>query len=186
MSTDKGRSEKDIEEEIVYDEEDLTASDKIKKIREKLDKCVAEKQEYLDGWQRAQADLVNAKKRIETEKKEFATYATQNFVLELLPILDSFDMAFKDQDAWNKAPDSWRKGVEYIHTQFTTTLGNHGVYAIRPLGDLFNEKEHESIESVLVDDPKDDHKIIEVVMAGYKFGEKIIRPAKVKVGTVDK
>lgn len=184
MSDNKQMPDEYMDDEIVYEDE-ATPRDQTKKLREKLAKAVSEKQEYLDGWQRAKADLVNAKKRIETEKQDFARYATQNFILELLPILDSFDMAFKDQKAWNEAPEGWRKGIEYIYTQFMTTLQNHGITALKPLGEAFNPHEHDSIESVPVTDPKQDHTVVEVVMTGYKLGDKIIRPAKVKVGTVE-
>lgn len=179
MSTEK----REENEDIIYEEEDISAGGKIDKLRKKLDKCVSEKQEYLDGWQRAQADLINAKKRFESEKREFAIYATQNFILDLLPVLDSFDMAFKDKDAWEKAPEGWRKGIEYIYNQLLSTLTNNGISQIKPLGERFNESEHESIESVPVTDQSDDHKVVEVSMTGYKLNNKIIRPAKVKVGS---
>lgn len=180
MSKRKDKEE-NLDEEIVYEDEAIP-SDRLKKVQAKLKKCVEEKQQYLDGWQRAQADLVNAKKRFESEKNDFAEYSTENFILELLPVLDSFDMAFKDDKAWNEAPESWRKGVEYIYTQLSNALENHGVVALKPLGEEFNENEHQSTEVVDVDKEEDDHTVVEVVLAGYRIGDRIIRPAKVKVG----
>lgn len=185
MDTEKDLEMNNNDEEIVYEEEDSGPIDAVSKMKKKLDRCVSEKQEYLDGWQRAQADLVNAKKRFEGEKREFAIYATQNLIFDLLPCLDSFDMAFKDKEAWEKAPESWRKGIEYIYTQILNTLTNNGVTQIKPLGERFKESEHESISMVKVESPEDDHKVMEVIMSGYKLNNKIIRPAKVKVGTVD-
>ncbi len=74
------------------------------------------------------------------------------------------------------------RGAEYIHTQRTSTLETHRVKIIDPTGKEFNESEHESVESVEIEDPKQDGMVVEVVLKGYAIGEKIIRAAKVKVG----
>ena len=111
MSKSDSNNKNDIDEEIVYEDgSDGFDSDdssipvkKIKKIKEELKKCQAEKQEYLDGWQRVKADFVNLKKRSEKDRTAFAKYANENFILELLPALDSFDQAFGNKEAWEKA-----------------------------------------------------------------------------------
>lgn len=167
--------------EVVFDEDESPA-DSTKKLREKLKICVEEKQEYLDGWQRAKADLINVKKRLDEEKKAFATYATENLVEDLIPVLESFNMATKNKEVWESAPEGWRKGMEYIHTQLITTLQNHGMQTLDPINEEFDSKVHDPVETVDVNEPEKDHKIIEVVMQGYKIGEKIIRAPKVKVG----
>jgi len=181
---DKNNSKPEEEfsdDDIIFEEtEEFTkeSTNEIKKVKAKLKKALEEKQEYLNGWQRSQAESINLKKRLEEDKKNFTAYANENFIMELIPVLDSFDMAFTDKDAWEKAPENWRKGIEYIYTQFTNTLENNGVKIIDPVGQNFNHDEHNSVESV----PGDEGKIIKVLQKGYKLKDKMIRPASVTVG----
>jgi molecular chaperone GrpE len=176
-------------EDIVY-ESDITADgdvsvdykNKIKKIKEDLEICQKEKQEYLDGWQRAKADFVNYKKRTEEEKKETIKYATKELILEIIPAIDNFEHAFKDKVNWEKVPKEWRQGVEFIYSQLKDTLGRHGVSEINPINELFDPKLHHSIDVVPVNEVEKDGKIVEVVQKGYAFGDKIIRHPNVRVG----
>ncbi len=154
-----------------------------KKLREKLKKCTEEKQEYLDGWQRAKADLVNAKKNFEEEKKDFAKFAKGDLISQIIPVLDSFDMAFKNT---NGVPEQWLKGVEYIYNQMMSVLQENGVQQINPLGEKFDLNKHTALEMVKVDDENQAGIILEVVQKGYELNGKILREAKVKVGEIEK
>jgi molecular chaperone GrpE len=183
------KEQKSLEEEIVYDTDnsnELSGSSdlekKLKKVKEELKKCQSENREYLDGWQRTKADYVNLKKQSEENRKDFAKYANEEFIMELLPVLDSFDLAFKNKESWEKAPPEWRTGVEFIHTQLQNVLSGNNVQEINPIGMDFDPKEHNSIESVRVESEKDNGKILDVTLKGYKIGEKIIRHPNVKVG----
>jgi molecular chaperone GrpE len=198
MSKPKKTNNPDIEEEIQYDSESedyarngfsvaegesgAKALKKIKKLQEELSECKEEKQEYLDGWQRTKADFVNLKKRAEEDRKSFAKYANEEFIMELLPALDSFDQAFQNKEAWEKVDSNWRSGVEFIHSQLLSILNNHGVSAVDPLGEEFNPELHHSIEMIEVEEEKDDGKIVQVTQKGYRLGDKIIRHPGVKVG----
>src|SRR3989344_7392847 len=119
----KNDNEKD-DIEMVPDEESDGGNPaaSLKKLREKLKACQKEKDEYLAGWQRAKADLINYKREVETNKGELAKFANENLMRDLLSVLDSFDMAFINKETWESVPEGWRKGVEYIHTQFLTVL----------------------------------------------------------------
>lgn len=179
-----------MDEEIIYDNEDNfstlgDATEKIKKLKEDLKQSNSERQEYLDGWQRSKADFVNLKKRTSDDLLEFRERASEGFVLDLLPVLDSFDMAFKDQTAWELAPVQWRKGVEYIHTQLLSLLENNQVKLINPLNEEFNPTEHQSSSVIPVEDKNKDGKIVEVILKGYKIKDRVIRPANVKVGSFE-
>jgi molecular chaperone GrpE len=176
------------DEEIVYDEdiESDKAESKIQKLKKELKKCQAEKQEYLDGWQRSKADYINLKKRSEDDKERIRGYANEDLIIELLSVLDSFEMAFKDKEAWNNAPENWRMGIEYIHNQFTKVLEDFSVEPIDPIGQEFNPNEHHSAETVETDDEKEDGIILEVTQKGYRMKDKVIRPASVKVGELKK
>lgn len=154
----------------------------IKKLRQKIKELEEKNQEYLTGWQKERADGVNLRKRLEEEKKEFAKFAKEDISTELISVLDSFESAFKNKEAWEKVDKNWRQGVEYIHTQFLNVLANHGVTIVSPLGEKFDPMRDDALESVIVENEKDNNKILEVVSAGYKLHDKIIRAPKVKVG----
>ena len=171
--------------------DDITLSDEseeensgvlIKKLRQRIKELGEKNQEYLTGWQKERADSINLRKRLEEEKKEFAKFAKEDISTELISVLDSFESAFKNKDAWEKVDKNWRQGVEYIHTQFLNVLANHGVLIISPLGEQFDPQRDAAVGTVPVEKPEDNHKILEVVSAGYKLHEKLIRAPKVKVG----
>jgi len=178
----------ETDEDIVYDSSDTSEgvnSDlalKIKKVKEELKNCQKEKQEYLDGWQRAKADFINYKKRSEESKKELAQYASENIIMEIIPIVDNFEQAFKNKEVWESVDENWRKGIEMIHSQLVGVLKRNNVTEIESLGHEFDPMIHESVETVKVEDENDNDKIIEVLQKGYKMGAKVIRHPNVKVG----
>lgn len=162
------------------------AHETVKKLREKLKKSTAEKQEYLDGWQRARADYTNFKKISEKERGEFISLANEGLIDELVPILESFEMAWANKEAWEKVDKNWRAGIEHIHNQFLSTLESRGMKILNPVGETFDSNTHEATEHVSVDKEKDNHKIISVQQKGYSLNGKILRPAKVVVGEFKK
>jgi molecular chaperone GrpE len=106
-------------------------------------------------------------------------------VEDLLPVLDAYDMAFSNKEAWEKVDKNWRMGVEYINQQLVKALGENNVAEIPiALGDKFDHNIHEPIENVATEDPTLDHTIQKVIQKGYKSGDKILRPARVNVWAV--
>ena len=173
-------------DDIAMEDTEESGTNTIKKLREKLKKCVEEKQEYLDGWQRSKADFVNARKKEEELRSGLVAFAKEGLILDLLTTIDNFDMAFANKDVWESVDKNWRIGIEHIHSQLLKTLEEHGLKQFEPAGDEFNPTCHDSIETVVVDEEKNDHKVVEVVQKGYTLGDKVIRPAKVKVGKFEK
>lgn len=178
------------DEEIIFDDEivpsnedgtELSGTDQVKKLREKVKKLEKEKQEYLDGWQRARADYANAIKTAEEDKKAFRVFFAEQFSEDLFPVLDSFDMAMKNRELWEKVDENWRRGVEYIHQQLLNSLSNHNFAPFCIVGDVFDPNLHEAVESIDTDDASLDNTIAEVLQCGYRIGEKVLRPARVKV-----
>jgi molecular chaperone GrpE len=183
---------KHIDEDIIFEEDVESLSPdfekKLKKLKKELQKCQKEKEEYLDGWQRAKADFVNFKKRKEEDKKSFAKYANEDLILSLLPTLDNFEAALKDHGPTSpkaskdeNAVLKYKVGFEHIYNSLLKTFENLGVEQINPEGETFDHNLHESVEQVKTDNKKEDHKVVEVVMKGYKLGDKILRAAQVKV-----
>lgn len=160
---------------------------KIKKVKEKLKACEQEKKEYLEGWQRAKADFINSRRENEEKRKELTLYATENVLFTILPVADSFEIAFKNKEAWERVDLNWRKGIEYIHAQLLKTLEENGLVPITPKkGEDFEPLKHESIESIYAGKEKEHGKIYEVVQMGYEIGNKVLRPARVKVSIYKK
>ena len=113
-------------DDVVYDtdvdSDNLSdPKEKIAKLKAKIKELEFEKSEYMNGWQRERADFVNYKKRVENERVETIKFANENLIAELLAVIESFDMAFSNKEAWEKVDKTWRVGVEYIHTQFLKT-----------------------------------------------------------------
>ncbi|MCI0619858.1 nucleotide exchange factor GrpE [Candidatus Wolfebacteria bacterium] len=190
FSNGAGDNDETRYDDVVVEGEDTTVSGLKgkgeKKLREELKQAQKDRQEYLAGWQRAKADLINFKREAEEEKKRFARFATEDFIQELLPAMDSFDMAFRDTVAWEKGDPNWRKGVEYIYAQLLSTLEAHGVKQLNPLSEPFDPNIHDSIGSTAVADKNKDGVVVEVVQKGYELGGKIIRAPKVHVGEFTK
>ena len=148
------------------------ANDTVKKLREQLKQVETKAKEYLDGWQRAQADFANLRRRDEEAKSEFVKFANLSFVLELIPVLDSFNLALAHGN----------KDVKPVYDQFFSILKQNGLEELDPMDETFDPKYHEAIGVVPTDEPEKNHKILEVIQKGYILSGKIIRPAKVKIG----
>ena len=86
----------DLDESVVADE---SATETIKKLREKLKTTEKERMEYLTGWQRAKADLINARKRDEEDRKEFIKFANERLIEGIIPVLESFEMAMGNKES---------------------------------------------------------------------------------------
>jgi len=159
-----------------------SSNERIETLREKLKKATEEKQEYLTGWQRAKADLINARKEFGEQKTELLKYANSDLILQIIPVLDSFEMALKNVDETDEKLKDWSQGVQHIYSQLLSILENNGIKQINPLNEEFNHEAHISVESVKVDEKDSENIIVEVVQKGYELNGKIIREARVKVG----
>jgi molecular chaperone GrpE len=164
-------------------EEDLKAT--LKKFRKDLKESKSKEMEYLTNWQRERADFQNYKKEDSNRVAQIGGYVREKMVEDLLPVLDAYDMAFSNKEAWEKVDKNWRMGVEYINQQLVKALGENNVAEIPiALGDKFDHNIHEPIENVATEDPTLDHTIQKVIQKGYKSGDKILRPARVNVWAV--
>lgn len=173
----------DLDDSVVAEE---SGQESIKKLREKLKACEAEKMEYLTGWQRAKADLINARKRDEEERKDFIKFANERLIDGLIPVLDSFEMAMGNKEAWEKADKNWRIGVEYILAQLKKTLADAGLTEIDPTGKKFDAARDEAASYEPVDDESKDHVILQTIQKGYELNGRPMRPPKVRVGEFKK
>jgi len=152
----------------------------VEKLKKSLKECEQQKEEYLRGWQRERADFLNYKKEEMERFKKILTTANENFILEILPILDNFEMAEKEIPKEKKEKDEFLKGLLQIKTQLKDFLKKQGVEEIKCVGEKFDPRFHEVIEEVELKD-KESGIVIEEIKKGYKLQDKVLRPAKVKV-----
>jgi molecular chaperone GrpE len=169
----------DLDDSVVAEE---NAMESVKKLREKLKKSEAERMEYLTGWQRAKADLINARKRDESDRMEFIKYSNEGLIDSIIPVLDSFELAMGNKEAWEKADKNWRIGVEYIYSQLKKALSDAGLKEVDPTGQKFDPSRDEAASYEPVDSEDKDHIIIQTIQKGYLLNDRPMRPPKVKVG----
>ena len=134
---------------------------------------------YLENWRRCQADYANLKRRMEEKEKEMICQANTDLILKIVPVLDNFKRAFKHIPKENLESD-WVSGIKHLEKQLEDILEKEGLEKIKTEGEKFNPEFHEAL---LTDNKKDmaSDIILEELEAGYMLGDKVIKPAKVKV-----
>jgi molecular chaperone GrpE len=123
-----------------------------------------------------QAEFENARRRTVKEQQEFRDYAAADAIKSLLPVLDSFERALQARSN----PAEFRNGVDLIYKQLQTALSKLSLQPISAKGEAFDPHYHEAIEMVETTDAPD-HQVIEELQRGYKFKDRLLRPAMVKV-----
>jgi molecular chaperone GrpE len=145
-------------------------------IEAELAKVKAERDSLLDRLARAQAEFENARRRAAKEQQDFRDFATIDTIKSVLPVIDSFERALQAKS------DSaeFRGGIELIYKQLQDVLAKLGVRPIPAKGEQFDPHVHEAIEMVDTPDAAD-HEVLEEWQRGYKFKDRLLRPAMVKV-----
>jgi molecular chaperone GrpE len=141
------------------------------------EKLKAERNALLDRLARLQAEFDNARKRAAREQQEFREFAAADVIRNFLPTLDSFERALK---AGGSDSSEFRNGVELIYRQFEDALQKIGVQPILSVGQVFDPRVHEAIEMVDTSDVPDHH-VLDELQRGYKYKERLLRPAMVRV-----
>jgi len=141
-----------------------------------LQKIKAERDELYDRLARAQAEFDNARRRAAKEQQDFRDFATVDAIKQLLPVVDNFERALQAKSE----PADFRAGVELIYKQLQDVLTKLGVRPIAAKGAQFDPHVHEAIEMVETPDAAD-HEVLEEWQRGYKFKDRLLRPAMVKV-----
>jgi molecular chaperone GrpE len=141
-----------------------------------LQKLKAERDSLLDRLARAQAEFENARRRAAKEQQDFRDFATSDAIKSLLPVIDSFERAMQVKSEGGE----FRSGVELIYKQLQDALGKLGVHAIPAKGEPFDPHYHEAVEMVETTDAPD-HAVLDELQRGYKFKDRLLRPAMVRV-----
>lgn len=137
-------------------------------------------EELKSDLQRVQADFVNFRRRIEGERGELIEVAKAAVIEQLLPLFDNLDRALTHAPA-ELSGNAWVQGVEHVAKQVVETLASLGIEAYGAVGDEFDPNMHEAIAHV-----GEGSTIAEVLSKGYRNDQKVIRPAMVKIGELNK
>jgi len=155
-------------------------SGNLESVKKGLEEEKATAEKYLANWQRAEADFVNYKRRNEQERAEAVNFANCGLVSELLPILDDFERALKNASGEN-AESPWVDGVRLIYRKLKGVLEAQGLCVVEAEGKDFDPSCHDAAMCMVGEEGK----VIEEVQKGYRFRNRLLRPAKVIVGKAE-
>jgi molecular chaperone GrpE len=145
-------------------------------VQKQLTEAQSQAAEYKDGWQRAVADFQNYKRRVDAEAKDTYSNAAGNIVRRYLPVLDDIERAL----AHRPADLAWADGIELIYRKLQAILDAEGVKRIEAEGQPFDPNFHEAVAQEPAEGVESGH-VIAVLQNGYMLGERVIRPAQVRV-----
>jgi len=173
------QAEKEEKESVVVEGELEEAREELEKLREELEKAGAQAAEYLDGWQRTQAEFSNYKKRQEAERAQVTALANAALLRKLLPVVDDFERATVTLPV-DLSQLTWCEGIFLIKHKLNAILESEGVKPIETEGQTFDPRYHEAVTHEEVSD-YEEGKIIGEVQRGYMLSERVLRPALVRV-----
>jgi molecular chaperone GrpE len=138
-----------------------------------------QRDEYYDRLLRKTAEFDNYRKRIDRERQQVTEAAAADLIAELLPLVDDLERALK-ADAGDSGVDAYRRGVELIHKQLVELLRKRGVRPIDAVGADFDPHYHQAVAHEHVEGRRDGE-VTEEFRRGYMLGDRLLRPAMVKV-----
>ena len=183
--TEKPQEEQTQEEATVNEETVESTSENTENTEEtsEIDKVRAELGEAKDKFVRLYSDFDNFRRRTAKEKTEFFNTAQKDLILELLPVLDDFERAIKNTSGEpddDQAPD---EGMVLIYNKMSRVLEKTGLKMMEAQGEVFNPDLHEAITKIPAPSEELKGKIVDVIEKGYFMGEKVVRYAKVVIGS---
>lgn len=164
-----------IESAIDTDEVDRD----LQELYEQIQKAHEERDQIRDQMLRTMADFQNFRKRVQDEKRQIEERANERFVGDLLPVLDNFERGLTLMEKGGTV-ESLVEGVKAVERQLRTVLESQKVQRIPSVGQPFDPDIHEAIAMVDSND-HEEGTVIEELEAGYKLGDRVIRPARVRV-----
>jgi|YNPNPStandDraft_1061719.scaffolds.fasta_scaffold06174_2 molecular chaperone GrpE len=151
----------------------------IASLQAELEKAQAQAAEYLEGWQRARAEFANYRRRVEAEREDIRCRSNEALLLKLLPIVDDFERALQVLPS-ELADHPWVDGVRMILNKLHAFLESENVIPVSAVGQMFDPQWHEAMMQEETSEHPDGT-IIEELRKGYRLGDRILRPALVKV-----
>lgn len=174
---EKGLIEEASDEPAIAPENEL--EEEIIALQAELAETRAKADEYLDGWQRSRAEFANYKKRVEREQAQIHQTAAGNLAKRYLEVIDDLERALKNRPQEDEGA-AWANGIELVYRKLLTILESEGVTQMQADGQDFDPTLHEAITSEQ-SDQHESGQIIEVLQQGYMLGDRVLRPAMVRV-----
>jgi molecular chaperone GrpE len=165
--------------EQAVEEEPAEERDELEEVKGELEKAKDQAAEYLDGWQRTRAEFSNYKKRQEADRAQMMTLANATLLRKLLPVVDDFERAMATLPP-NLGQITWLEGIALIKHKLEAILESEGVKPVATGAQAFDPRYHEAVTYEEVEG-YEDGQIIGEVQRGYVLGERVLRPALVRV-----
>jgi len=178
INTDK---EQDTEAKSAVEEKEESKKSKKNKAEKKIEELEEKNNELNDKYLRLYSEFDNYRKRTQKERLDLLRNASQDMIVDLLPVLDDFDRALQIILADNQNTET-SKGVELIFNKLFNLMAQKGLEPMDAMGKEFDTDFHEAITNIPAPKPEDKGKVLDVVQKGYLLNGKIIRFAKVVVG----
>ncbi|TET82760.1 MAG: nucleotide exchange factor GrpE [Anaerolineales bacterium] len=182
LTTEQAKLDQEVSEEPLEQvpSDEIEAIEKnFEELQSEIGALRAQTDEYLDGWQRSRAEFANYKKRVKREKEEMRAQVTGEILTHYLGVIDDLERALKDRPVESES-NAWAEGIELIFTKLKAILESEGVEPIVAEGKIFDPNFHEAVTYEENDDHRDGE-VIEVIQTGYKLGDRVLRPAMVRV-----
>ncbi len=186
LKKNKKNDEKDIKKEEVKEEkqevkkEDENKEEKIEITKEEVMELNRKITEQEQKFLRAQADLVNYRKRKDEEVERLLKFANEDLILDVLPILDNFERAIALNASENGDLAKFKDGIVMVYNSLKGVLEKYGVKEIDALDKPFDPMYHEAV-TTKTNDEKEKDVVLQVYQKGYTLKDKVIRPAMVEV-----
>lgn len=168
----------EIQEEPTAEETAFDVEEDLRALQDVIARLTTERDQAQDQALRTMADFQNYRKRNQSEAAQLRQFATENLVVELLPVLDNFQRTVAHLES-GASVEAALTGVKAVERQLRTVLESQNVRKIDSVGQPFDPEIHEAIGMETSDLP--DNTVTTEVEAGYRMGDKVIRPARVKV-----
>ena len=170
------------QEEAEDPEPDDPREDPVPQLQAQIDALSAERASLYDKLIRRQAEFENYRKRVERERGELYQHGRDDVLLQFLPVVDNFERALSSLETSEGDAEALRHGVELIHKQFKDALSKLGLEAVEAVGQTFDPHVHEAVTTEATDKHKE-NTVIQEFQRGYRIGDRLLRPAKVKVAS---
>lgn len=156
-------------------------ADEVASLLEELEEAKEKEAEYLDGWQRARAELANARKRFQREQEQAYTNARADLLSRVLPIVDDFERAFVTLPE-EAEEEPWMGGIRLIWRKLQTLLQQEGVAPIEAVGQEFDPHLHQAVTHEPSETVAEGH-VIDEMQKGYEMDGRVLRPSIVRVSS---
>ena len=180
--------EKELEELLAQagvDLDSLPLEDQVSSLKTSLEQAQQETAGNLDTAQRAQAEMVNFRRRTDEDRIANAKYANSRLIANILPVVEELDLAITHTESGAKINDSFLEGIKLIQRKLTGVLESEGVAAIEAVGLMFNPMEHEAVGTEESTEVEPGY-ITQILRPGFRLHDRVIRPAQVMVATAPK